>query len=76
MRLLWTPRPDPSMRQIIVKMTAPTSLPCLPPPPALPWCPSGATSSKAMPPAAAKVEAFLARALEAVGGDADITAGG
>ena len=27
-------------------------------------------------PAAAKVEAFLARALEAVGGEADITAGG
>ena len=45
-----------------------------PPPARALWCPSEETSSKATP-AAAKVEAFLAEALEAAGGDADMTAG-
>jgi len=52
----------------MVKRAPPDSRPC--PRRALPWCPSAATSSTVTPPAAAKVAAFLTRALEATGGDA------
>ena len=64
------------MNTIFVQINTHSSRPGRPPRrPALPWCPSEATSWRGILPAAAKVEAFLARALEATGSDASSTAG-
>ncbi len=65
----------PTLHQVSIPCldtpTPPISRPCRP---ALPSSPRRATSSKATPPAAEKVEAFLTSALDATGKDATAVA--